>query len=255
MSAQIQQSQCISSTPSYSGLCARCSHRKTCSTPCAPVERLLSAGNRKPFERVSGETVIVFPRSRREIRESDLDTYEEGGKPTNKSAAVFSTDTGSAFATPEPTLKQTAIFIDRFFNRMSYADLAGKYGTTRGGVAKLYFNAKERMIKSIRAMDRADLAAANGRPLAAMPKAVRVFLLHSVFGLAVSEIARLLDISHSLVTRNIATTRDRIITGQLDILTFTETDRAAAQGRLDDARAKRAAYERKRTKKAPAAHS
>lgn len=254
MSAQIQQSQCISSTPSYSGLCARCSHRKTCTSPCAPVEQLLSAGNRKPFERVSGETVIVFPRSRREIRESDLDTYE-GGKPTNRSAAVFSTDAGSAFATPEPTLKQTAIFIDRFFNRMSYADLAEKYDTTRSGVAKLYFNAKERMIKSIRAMDRADLAAANGRPLAAMPKAVRVFLLHTLFGLAVNEIARLLDISHSLVVRNIATTRDRIITGRLNLLAFTEADREAAQGRLDDARKKRAAYDAKRTKKAAAANS
>ena len=242
MSAQIQPKACTSSTPSFNGLCSRCTHRKTCASPCAPVERLLSADNRKPFERVSGNSVIVFPGSRREIRQSDLDTYDND-KPTNSSAAIFSTAAGNPFITDEPALKQTGIFMDRFFGRMSYADLADKYGTTRSGVAKLYVNAKERMIKSIRAMDRANLAKSNGQPLAVMPKAVRVFLLHTLFGLSVTEIARLLDINHSLVIRNIKTTRDRIITGQLDLLTFTEADREAAQGRLDEARAKRKAYD------------
>ena len=235
--------------PEFNGICSKCSHRSTCEKPCYPVEQYLNFENQKPYEILDKGIIIVHPRSKREIRRSELN-FNEDGKPTKPSEAVFSTVTDSPFASEkiDPAIKQTGIFVDRIFHRMSYADLAEKYNTIISGVAKMYVNAKSRLLKSIKAMDRADLALSNGQPLVEMPKGVKVFFLHSVFGLSISEIARFLDMNHTLVIRNIQTIRDRIITGQMDILTFTPNEKEAAHDRLETARAKRAKYDRKRRK-------
>jgi hypothetical protein len=67
----------------------------------------------------------------------------------------------------------------------------------------MYVNAKERLIKTIEAMDRIELAKNNGKPLVDMPRGLRVFLLHALFGLSNGEICRLLVITHSAVNKHI----------------------------------------------------
>jgi hypothetical protein len=175
-----------------------------------------------------------------------VEAYKDGStfKPGQ---ANFSDVQEIAFvSTKSPRLKQTGIFIDRFFFRMSYHELAEKYQVERSAVAKLYVNAKERLVKTIEAMDRVELAKNNGVALAAMPKAVRVFMLHAIFGLSNAEIGKFLGMHHSLVHRCVTSTRDRILAGELDLLTAKDDDRQAARTRLQEARQARAEYDRNR---------
>ncbi len=207
-----------------SGICGKCSHRKSCKKPCIFVEKYLSLNNRKPFEKdVKDILTVLFPRLRREIRECEMGAYEDG-KPNKQAQAAFSDENESAFLGTDHRLKQTGIFIDRFFFAKSYGEIAEKYGTTKGGVAKLYVNAKRRLVKTVEAMDRVELAKNNGKPLVDMPKAMRVFLLHALFGLSNAEICRLLGTHHSLVNRQIIKNRERLLCGKINLLSYSGND-------------------------------
>jgi DNA-directed RNA polymerase specialized sigma24 family protein len=192
---------------------------------------------------------MLFPRSRRELRESELAEFEDGN-PSSTKQQTFSDAVESPFADAfTPSLKQTAIFIDRFFFRKSYAEMAEKYSTTVSGVAKLYVNAKDRIFKTVEAMDRIELAKNNGTPLVSITQAVRAFLLHSLFGLSNIEISRLLGVNHSLIHRYLTVTRDRLICGELKLFAYSDEDRKAAQGRLDEMRRDRLDYDRNRKRR------
>ena len=226
-------------------------NRQWCKNPCAPVENFLSLENSKPFEKDLAKlpVTILFPRTR-EIHASVAATYKDGTE-YKRAQAYFSTGipTIGFIASLRPRLKQTAIFIDRFFFGMRYRDIADKYGVQVGEVAKLYVNAKTRLVKTVQAMDRVELALSNGTPLVAFPNPVKVFLLHAVFGLSNGEICNLLDIPHNLVNRYITRTRDKLLAGEIQIIHCTDEDRQAARNRLKEARAARLAYDRGRQKR------
>jgi DNA-directed RNA polymerase specialized sigma24 family protein len=221
-----------------SGICEKCAHRETCKKPCIFVEKILSEGNPKPFERDAGQAITyLFPRSSREFNESHF-IPGECETPTKRTRALFSDETESAFLNSiEPKLKQTGIFIDRFFFKMSYPDIAKKYKVSKSGIGKLYHNAKQRLIKTVEAMDRVELAKSNGEPLVKMSKGLRVFFLHTLFGLPICEISELLGIGSQGVAKHINKTRDKILTGKLDILSYTpqgkQLAQQAAQARLE----------------------
>ncbi|MEJ2672471.1 MAG: hypothetical protein P8168_09790, partial [Deltaproteobacteria bacterium] len=65
----------------------------------------------------------------------------------------FTTEAKSPFASFKPDLKQTGVFIDRFFNKWSYADLAVKYDTTVEGARKIYQAAVKRLLNVVEALD------------------------------------------------------------------------------------------------------
>ena len=57
------------------------------------------------------------------------------GRPSKRDQAIMSTEAESPFASFNPKLKQTGVFIDPFFNGWSYKDLALKYGLKSPQVA------------------------------------------------------------------------------------------------------------------------
>ena len=74
-----------------------------------------------------GKTVtVVFARSR-EVPESMLVQRQEPGFEPEEVQQAFSTNNENPFADFKPTLKQTSLFIDRFFHNWEYKDLAVKY--------------------------------------------------------------------------------------------------------------------------------
>ena len=88
---------------------------------------------------------IIYARSR-EIPETGL-KQKYTGEPARKSLEVFSTENDSPFAGFNPQLKQTGIFIDRFFNKASYDDLAVKYDVTPNAATRRLFEVLEAMDK------------------------------------------------------------------------------------------------------------
>jgi len=188
------------------------------------------------MERLIGNAAIMlFPKSKRELNESAINTFAfDDGKPTGYAQWLFSDENKGAFVNAiDPKLKQTGIFIDRFFFGKSCEEVAEKYGVPKKSATALYINAKKRLVKTIEAMDRAKIARDNGEPLVKMTKMVRVFLLHAVFGLTNGEISRLLDVHHTIVHRYINNIKDRIITGEVNLLDYTDEGFRAAKARLE----------------------
>jgi len=186
------------------------------------------------MERTLGAIAILYPVTQ-EIHQSEL--IDHDGRQQREADIAFSDATESVFDLlglddDSPRLKQTGIFLDRFFGRMNYRDLADKYETTPGGVSKLYDNARRRLIKSIEVMDRADLAKANGDRLATLPKWLQVFMLHAVFGMANNEIQQVLGISHhSLVSKYIRQTNERIAAGKIQLADVVGVDAGGGKSR------------------------
>ena len=81
--------------------------------------------------------------------------WTDRGDPrlTGEEQAAFSTENENPFASFKPRLKQTGIFIDRFFHGSSYEDLAVKYDMTAENARKTYHNAVNRLREVIEAMD------------------------------------------------------------------------------------------------------
>jgi hypothetical protein len=68
-------------------------------------------------------------------------------------AQAFGTENGNPFRSYVPNFKQTGIFIDRFFGKMSYADLAAKYDVSQTAAHKIYYAGVQKLLEIIIQMD------------------------------------------------------------------------------------------------------
>ena len=66
---------------------------------------------------------------------------------------AFSTEAENPFRSYVPNFKQTGIFIDRFFGKMSYADLAVKYEVSERSAHKIYYAGVQKLLAIIIQMD------------------------------------------------------------------------------------------------------
>jgi len=237
-------------------ICPKCTHYKTCKKPCRPVELYLAENNLTVFEKNAinsrGEKVsIVFARSR-EMQQSTLSIgVDKRGDPrlSNKEQQAFSTENDKPFRSFEPKLKQTGIFVDRFFHNFSYADLAKKYDMTEKNAKGTFHNSINRVLAVIEAMDSGEVPtkqvafwkdkvkARTGE----MPKGQKWYLLNKLFGLRPSEISELegLDKNKSSVRQLIIRTSDQLQAGELSLIEVTPKEKKAAKARLDTQRKKR----------------
>ena len=94
----------------------------------------------------------MFARSR-EIPESSLVQRQDPDFEPEEVQQAFSTSNENPFADFKPTLKQTGIFIDRFFHNWEYKDLAVKYDVTVNNAIKIYYAALKRLRAVLEAMD------------------------------------------------------------------------------------------------------
>jgi hypothetical protein len=232
-------------------ICPKCSKYKTCKSPCYPVRQYLAKDNLSVFEKTvtkeNGETVsIIFARSR-EIHDTGL-KQKYTGEPACKSLAVFSTENDSPFANFQPALKQTGIFVDRFFHNFSYEDLAVKYDMSKSNAIKTYHNAVNRVLAVLEAMDgERDVRNLNywkkqvEERSGSIPKGQKWYLLNKLFGLRPSEIAEMegLDKKSSSVRQLIIRVSDQLKAGEISLIETTPEEAEAAKTRLDANRKKR----------------
>jgi DNA-directed RNA polymerase specialized sigma24 family protein len=83
--------------------------------------------------------------------ESDLLQDPETGGPADQK--VFSTDSENPFSELNPHLKKTGVFVDHFFNGLSYDDLAVKYDMTVDTAQSTYRNAMDRVLEILNLME------------------------------------------------------------------------------------------------------
>jgi hypothetical protein len=223
--------------------CPKCVHYKTCEKPCFPVWEYLNQENLSVYEQhytnEEGERVdIVFARSR-ETPETDL--------AESQSQTVFNTCNESPFSDFVPRLKQTGIFLDRFFHQFSYKDLAVKYGMSEDNCIKSYHNAVNRVLAVLEHMDKAN-AVGNfdfwkekvEERSGSLPKGQKWFLLNKLFGLRPSQIAEMEGIKGSSSVRQlIIRVSDQLRCGEIRLFDATPEEVEEAKARLDTHNAKR----------------
>jgi len=227
-------------------VCPRCNHFSTCRVPCYPVAEYLREDNLSVFERSHTDpetgqtTTILFSRSR-EVPESDLP--QDDGKTAAEYPKAFSTENENPFAGFTANLKQTGIFVDRFFHGFSYADLATKYDMTEHNVAKVYHNAVNRLLEILKEMDskkwtdtakwKERIEARSGK----IPKGQKWFLLNKLFGIMPSEIAEMEGLTGSSVVRQlIIRVSDQLRAGEIRLIDATPEEETAAKKRLEEQR-------------------
>jgi hypothetical protein len=221
-----------------------------------PVELYLAENNLTIFEKTAinarGEKIsIVFSRSR-EMQQSTLSIgVDKSGDPrlSSREQQAFSSENATPFKSFQPKLKQTGIFVDRFFNNFTYADLAKKYDMTEKNAKGTFHNSINRILAVIEAMDNGEavtkqVAFYKNRVKARtgnLPKGQKWYLLNKLFGLRPSEISELEDIDkkRSSVRQLIIRTSDQLQAGELSLIEVTQEEREAAKARLDTHRKKR----------------
>ncbi len=232
------------------GVCENCSHREGCVTPCRPVELYLAQDNLTVFEKTgvgeNGEEItIIFAQSKKFIRESELPQISD--KTDGPIDSVFTTEAESPFAGFNPDLKQTGIFIDRFFNKWSYEDLAVKYDTTVEKARKVYQAALKRLQAVVEALD-GGKDTHNFEPWKKMveersgsfPTGVKWFLLNKLLGARPAEIARMEGVKNPSAVRGlIIRVSDQLSCGEISLFEKDPEEVEAAKARLEAKRAQR----------------
>lgn len=232
-------------------ICQKCTHYKTCKSPCYPVQQYLAQDNLTVFEKShtneDGKTVtILFARSR-EIPESSLVQRKDPDFEPEEIQEAFSTQNESPFAGFKPKLKQTGIFIDRFFNNWSYRDLAVKYEISEHAAIKIYYVALKRLRVVLAAMDNEkehrnlehwtkQVEERSG----SLPKGQKWFLLNKLFGLRPSEIAEMEGMKGSSSVRQlIIRVSDQLKAGEINLIECSPQEATEAKERLETHRVKR----------------
>lgn len=171
------------------------------------------------------------------------------GQPvlTNIEQTAFSTENKSPFAAFQPKLKETGIFVDRFFHKFSYKDLAVKYDTTASSSIKLYHHAVTRILEVVKALDSNADRKIDGYlkrvqiRSGSIPKGQKWYLLNKLFGLRPSEIAEIegLDKKNSSIRQSIIRVSDQLKAGEISLIETTPEKSGNAKARLESHRKKR----------------
>ncbi|MBM4300781.1 MAG: hypothetical protein FJ121_04510 [Deltaproteobacteria bacterium] len=192
----------------------------------------------------NGEEIsIIFAQSKKFIRESELPQVSD---KTGEPIEVFTTEAESPFGGFNPDLKQTGIFIDRFFHKWTYKDLAVKYDTTVEKARKVYQAALKRLQAIIEALD-GGKDTHNFEPWKKMveersgsfSEGIRLYLLNKLFQLRPAEIARMEDKQPHAVRGMIIRVSDQLSCGEISLFEKDPEEAEAAKARLEAKRAKR----------------
>lgn len=238
------------------GICRKCSHRERCKRPCGPVQEYLAHENRAVFEKTytdeSGQTISVVYSRPKEINFSAF--QKEGDTPKNRPNRLemaLSTENESAFSSFTPDLKQTRLFIDKFFFKMSLDDLAAKYEMSKDKVSEYYIQARKRLFALLEALDsqkRIKLDhywALIKERSGSLPKGQRYFLMNKIFLLTPQQISEIENTSADSVGTLIRRTSDQLRAGEIRLFDFTEEEAIEAKQRLDRTRERRREREKK----------
>lgn len=217
-------------------VCPKCSHYATCETPCILLHREINRRPEvKPFKEqyLHRENIIVLFHQHHEVRFSDL-PYLDGEEDKVPDFPDFGPDTWPPI---EVTRKRTGVFLDRFFNKMSYEDLAVKYDLPDAKEARTVFaRGQVRLMEIIRRMDSepSRRLAETLRKTGRFSVRLKAFLLNKCFELSPTEVGQVLGIDRMSASKYIKLVSDRLRVGQ-QLIYFEGEDleaRGATQGEV-----------------------
>ncbi|OPL14702.1 MAG: hypothetical protein AVO39_08765 [delta proteobacterium MLS_D] len=179
------------------GRCLKCEKYDTCRSPCQEVNKILWHDN-KCFEKHFSDRIQVYTGSSAVKQFSAL----------NKIDNIFSTDDKIPWSSGDTELRQTAVFIERFFNKVPASELAERYGVTVSTIESLYGSAKKVLFKIIQIMDMRSTGikrVTNSR----FSDREKWFLLVNIFGFQGDEVAEMFKVDHRKVMRVVKSMADK----------------------------------------------
>ncbi len=249
------------------GICPKCSHFKTCRTFCYPVASYLSREMsthswEKTVKKSNGQEISIML-SHGEIPEADiLKGYGGEEDHPDKLKGIFSTENENPFLSqgPDTRAKQTGIFIDRFFNKMKFEDLAIKYDLDSRQTAKNHYqDAVHRLLVLLEILEKEkgarlklDLVKDKYRAMVGdLPKSHKYFLLNRLLDIEPETIAKLEDekVQPSEIRKMIIRVNDGLRCGEIRLFDATLQEIDASKERLDAHRAAVRRHDRKRRAK------
>jgi len=162
-------------------LCETCEKRDQCRTPCKAVNAILRKNNRV-MERHFENIIVCYPMGK-EVHFSELQKHQ---------LDQFSNDDVIPWTSGDTRLRQTTVFVERFFNKVPCKELAERFNVKENTIVSMYARAVEQLKKIIDALDarREGLKATKADKFTDDQK---FFLLVNVFGFSGAEVARMFN--------------------------------------------------------------
>jgi hypothetical protein len=178
-------------------LCETCQNRDQCQKPCKPVNDILWKDNRV-MERHYSDHIVCYPQ-RGEVHFSELKDHQLDD---------FSDDDVVPWSSGDTRLRQTTVFIERFFNHVPCRELADRFDVKENTIVSMYARAVESIERIIEAMDarREGLKAVKSDRFTDDQK---LFLLVSVFGFSGVEAGRMFNQDRKRVSLKVKRMSDR----------------------------------------------
>jgi DNA-directed RNA polymerase specialized sigma24 family protein len=178
-------------------LCDECKTREDCVKPCKLVNEILWKDNRV-MERHYKSSIVCYPLGK-EVQFSGI---------TEEQLDQFSEEDVIPWSSEDLTLRKTAVFVERFFNKTSCKELADKFGVKENTIVCMYKQAVEQLEKMIEAMD------ARREGLKACKKGKftddqKFFLLIQIFGFNGYEVAKIFGLDHRVVSMKVKRMTDK----------------------------------------------
>jgi hypothetical protein len=177
--------------------CQTCGKRDQCLKPCKPVNEILWKDNRV-MERHFEKEIVCYPK-RQEVHFSEVKGHE---------LERISGDDVMPWSSGDAKLHKTAVFIERFFNKVPCKELAERYGVKENTIVCMYADAVEQLGKIIKALDarKEGLKAVKSYGFTDDQK---LFLLVCIFGFSGVEVARMFNRDHKRVSLVVKRMADR----------------------------------------------
>jgi DNA-binding CsgD family transcriptional regulator len=174
-------------------LCKNCEKRDACKKPCYELNKQLRKISGQYWEIPLREDVKIIPQ-KRQVQFSDM---PESTNVENFSAKM-------PWLTGEFKLRQTNVFRDRFFKKMSFKEIADNYGIDEHTAETHFHNACNQVEAVVRAMDSRKAGVKHSlNSKRGYTDSQKFFLLVKVFGFSGSEVARMFKISRKIVNRHV----------------------------------------------------
>ncbi len=189
------------------GVCLDCVHYDTCNTPCFLAEAFIDENVKSIFEKKNesghDKILIVYtPNNRKFQNFTSLERTDKEGTNYNPIDDTTMEDVenfwnGLAYNGNSIFF---CVFVDRFFNKMSFADMAIKYNTKESNIIGYYMQAKTDIYNFLDAWNNEKRllgfkkqAKSSLKKMESIPKRVKAFLLHYCFDFTYDEIGEMID--------------------------------------------------------------